>query len=49
MEKCAKFTEKDEELVAKIQEYQNAHGLPHFISAVRKLCNDALKVEKITH
>ena len=49
MEKLVKFTDQDKELIAKIQDYQKAHGLPHFITAVRKLCNDALAVEKITH
>ena len=49
MEKLVKFTDKDIDLITKIKEYQKAHGLPHFVSAVRKLCNDALKVEKITH
>ena len=44
------LTEKEvKELVDKIKEYQTAHGLPSFISAVRKLCNDALEIEKIRH
>ena len=49
MVKIVNFGEKDKELVDKIKEYQTAHGLPSFISAVRKLCNDALEIEKITH
>ena len=49
MEKIVKFTDQDEDLIAKIQEYQKEHGLPYFITAVRKLCKDALEVEKITH
>lgn len=47
--KVVKFTENDNEMVEKIKKYQKAHGLPHFIDAVRKLCDDALEVEKITH
>lgn len=47
--KQLKFNEADKDLVAKITEYQKAHGLSSFISAVRKLCNDALEIEKIRH
>ena len=43
------FNEKDEKLIAKIIEYQKAHGLTSFVSAVRKLCKDALEIEKIRH
>ena len=32
-----------------IREYQIAHGLSSFTDAVRKLCNDALEIEKIRH
>ena len=49
MEKQVKFNESDKELIKTIVEYQKAHGLPSFISAVRKLCNDALEIEKIRH
>ena len=51
MSKRIAFTDsdKDRELVEKITEYQKAHRLPSFIAAVRKLCEDAILVEKITH
>lgn len=49
MEKLLRFTENDADLVQKIREYQVAHGLPSFISAVRKLCMDALKIAEIQH
>ena len=49
MGKTMKFNENDKELVERIIEYQKAHGLSSFISAVRKLCNDALEIEKIRH
>ena len=51
MPKQIKFTDSDSdmELVKKIIEYQKAHGLPSFVSAIRKLCNDALEIEKIRH
>ena len=49
MGKQVTFTDNDAELVKKIIEYQKAHGLPSFISAVRKLCNDAIEIEKIRH
>ncbi len=44
-----KDSDDDKKLVAEIIEYQKAHGLPSFISAIRKLCRDALAVEKIRH
>ena len=43
------FVEADKALIAKITEYQKAHGLTSFVSAVRKLCKDALEIEKIRH
>lgn len=42
-------TEEDKGLIHEIMKYQKAHGLPSFISAVRKLCKDALEIEKIRH
>ena len=39
-------TDEDKTLVREIMEYQKAHGLSSFISAVRKLCKDALAIEK---
>lgn len=42
-------TDEDKKLVDEIKDYQKAHGLPSFISAVRKLCKDALVIEKIRH
>ena len=49
MKKVVNFIDRDKELIKKISEYQNAHGLPSFVSAVRKLCADALEIEKIRH
>lgn len=49
MGKIVNFIDDDKELVDKIKEYQKAHGLSSFVAAVRKLCKDALQVEKITH
>lgn len=43
------FVDADKDLIAKITEYQKAHGLTSFTSAVRKLCKDALEIEKIRH
>lgn len=43
------FGESDKELITKITEYQKAHGISSFIGAVRKLCKDALEIEKIRH
>ena len=42
-------TDEDKELVSKIKDYQKAHGLSSFVSAVRKLCKDALEIEKINY
>ena len=49
MANAVKFTEQDKELIEKIKEYQKAHGLPSFISAVRKLRDDALEIARIQH
>lgn len=49
MQKMIKFIDSDNELVNAIKEYQKAHGLSSFIAAVRKLCKDALQIEKIRH
>lgn len=49
MQKIVTFIDRDKELVDEIKKYQEAHGLPSFISAVRKLCKDALMVAKIQH
>lgn len=49
MKKVVNFLDSDKELVDKIKEYQRAHGLSSFIAAVRKLCKDALEIEKIRH
>ena len=43
------FTDNDKDLIEKIIEYQKAHGLSSFVAAVRKLCRDALEIEKIRH
>ena len=49
MVKQIKFNDNDAELIRKIQEYQEAHGLPSFNAAVRQLCKDAIEIEKIRH
>lgn len=49
MKKVVNFLDSDKDLVDKISEYQKAHGLSSFIAAVRKLCKDALQIEKIRH
>ena len=43
------FLDSDNVLIAQIKEYQAANGLPSFVAAVRKLCRDALEIEKIRH
>lgn len=43
------FIDSDKDLIEKIIEYQKAHGLSSFVAAVRKLCRDALEIEKIRH
>ncbi len=43
------FLDSDKDLIEKIIEYQKAHGLSSFVAAVRKLCKDALEIEKIRH
>ena len=47
--KIVKFNENDKELVRKIMDYQKAHGLSSFVAAVRKLCANAIEIEKIRH
>jgi len=47
--KAVNFIESNEGLIQSIMDYQKAHGLSSFIAAIRKLCKDALAVEKITH
>lgn len=49
MRKIISFIEGDHELITAVQEYQVAHGLSSFVAAVRKLCKDALEIEKIRH
>lgn len=47
--RTVKFNENDADLIKRIAEYQKAHGLSSFIGAIRKLCRDALEIEKIRH
>ena len=47
--RTVKFNESDADLIKRIIEYQTAHGLSSFVGAIRKLCKDALEIEKITH
>lgn len=49
MEKTVRFIDSDADLIKKIRDYQEAHGLASFIGAVRQLCKVALEMEKITH
>lgn len=47
--KTIRFIESDASLMKQIAKYQKAHGLSSFIGAIRKLCKDALEIEKIRH
>lgn len=47
--RTVKFNDNDADLIKRIIEYQKAHGLSSFIGAIRKLCKDALEIEKIRH
>lgn len=47
--KTIKFNDNDKDLIKKITEYQKAHGLSSFVAAIRKLCADAIAIEKIRH
>ncbi len=49
MAKTIKLLDSDGKLIDKIKEYQKAHGLSSFVATVRKLCSDALEIEKIRH
>ena len=48
MAKNITFTNQDEKLIKQIEAFQKSSGLPSFVSAVRKLCNDALQLKQIT-
>ena len=45
--KIVQFIDSDEELIAAIEKYQKDNGLPHFVTAVRKLCINIKKDFKI--
>ena len=47
MPKSITFKDSDQKLIDKIISYQKENGLPSFVSAVRKLCEDALQLKKI--
>ncbi len=49
MKKIITFIDSDSDLINLIVDYQRAHGLSSFVSAVRKLCRDALEIERIRH
>lgn len=49
MGKIVNFIDSDKELIEKIMNYQQEHGLPSFVATVRKLCKDALEIAKIQH
>lgn len=46
--KGVKFTDNDKELVQRIEQYRKEQKLSSFVEAVRKLCNNALDLRKIT-
>lgn len=46
--KGVKFTENDKELIQRIEQYRKEQKLSSFVEAVRKLCNNALDLRKIT-
>lgn len=48
MKKTVTFSEKDKELIARIQQYQKEKHLPYLIDAVRQLCSDALQLKRIS-
>lgn len=48
MVKGVKFTDNDKELVQRIEQYRKEQKLSSFVEAVRKLCNNALDLRKIT-
>ena len=48
MAKNVTFTDQDEKLIEQIKAFQKSSGLPTFVSAVRKLCYDALQLKQIT-
>ena len=47
LKKTATFTEKDIELVKRIEKYQKDKKHKSFIDAVRELCETGLDIEKI--
>lgn len=42
------FTDKDKELIQRIEQYRKEQKLSSFVEAVRKLCSNALDLRKIT-
>ena len=48
MKKIITFSERDRELIKKIEKYQHAKELSSFVAAVRQLCEDALALKKIS-
>ncbi|MBQ9748964.1 MAG: hypothetical protein IJV87_00100 [Clostridia bacterium] len=46
MSKQITFNNNDQKLIKQIVEFQKSSGLPSFVSAVRKLCEDALQLKK---
>lgn len=44
------FTDiEDKELIEKIKNYQELNSISSFDEAVKRLCDDALEIEKIRH
>lgn len=50
MSKGIKFgdSQRDRDLIRRITDYQEKSGISSFIEAVRKLCDDALQLKKIS-
>ena len=48
MPKQITFNNNDQKLTKQIVGFQKSSGLPSFVSAVRKLCEDALQLKKTT-
>ena len=44
----ATFSDKDQDRIRRMRQYQHRKGLSHFIDAVRQLYNDALQLKEIT-
>ena len=48
MSKSVSFNDKDEELIKRIEKYQQENNIRHFIDAIRDLCDVALTFKEIS-